>query len=88
MLNPNSPPPPFSPCLLLQPGPALPHDPLVEYTDEFGRARMIPRSEVPRGAPFRDPNAVEMQYQHAEAAIGGTEDVPSGAFKPGEGPDP
>ncbi|GAA5860860.1 hypothetical protein JCM3774_003167 [Rhodotorula dairenensis] len=69
-------------------GPALPHDPLVEYTDEFGRARMIPRSEVPRGAPFRDPNAVEMQYQQTEAGIGRGEDVPSGAFKPGEGPDP
>ncbi|GAA5868360.1 hypothetical protein JCM1840_005655 [Sporobolomyces johnsonii] len=38
-----------------EPGPPLPHDPLVEYTDEFGRTRMIPRSEVPRGAPFHDP---------------------------------
>jgi hypothetical protein len=24
-------------------------DPLVEYTDEFGRTRLVPRSEVPRG---------------------------------------
>ncbi|GAA5991027.1 hypothetical protein JCM10908_006508 [Rhodotorula pacifica] len=75
-----------------EPGPALPYDPLVEYTDEFGRARMIPRSEVPRGAPFRDPNAVEMQYQNADAAAAaggvGGEEVSSGAFKPGEGPDP
>ncbi|KWU44788.1 hypothetical protein RHOSPDRAFT_29044 [Rhodotorula sp. JG-1b] len=70
-----------------EPGPALPHDPLVEYTDEFGRARMIPRSEVPRGAPFRDPNAVEAPYQTADnSAL--VEEVTSGAFKPGEGPDP
>ncbi|GAA5945331.1 hypothetical protein JCM1841_000839 [Sporobolomyces salmonicolor] len=40
-----------------EPGPSLPHDPLVEYTDEFGRTRMVPRSEVPRGAPFHDPTA-------------------------------
>ncbi|GAA5875733.1 hypothetical protein JCM8547_007053 [Rhodosporidiobolus lusitaniae] len=55
------------------------HDPLVEYTDEFGRTRMIPRSEVPRGAPFQDSNALEGQVQTADEA-------PS-AFAPGEGPD-
>lgn len=68
-----------------QPDPALPHDPLVEYTDEFGRARMIPRSEVPRGAPFRDPSIPELQYQ-GDQPVAPAED--SGAFKPGEGPDP
>ncbi|BGP56523.1 hypothetical protein JCM8202_004581 [Rhodotorula sphaerocarpa] len=67
------------------PDPALPHDPLVEYTDEFGRARMIPRSEIPRGAPFRDPSIPELQYQ-GDQPVAPAED--SGAFKPGEGPDP
>ncbi|BGP01038.1 hypothetical protein RTG_02790 [Rhodotorula toruloides ATCC 204091] len=64
-----------------EPGPALPYDPLVEYTDEFGRERLVPRSEVPRGAPFRDPNGNgEWQYQNMVE-----EQTPS-AFKPGEGP--
>ncbi|BGP17597.1 hypothetical protein JCM10213_001247 [Rhodosporidiobolus nylandii] len=65
-----------------EPGPALPHDPLVEFTDEFGRTRMIPRSEVPRGAPFRDPSATNTELQYQTAA----ESAPS-AFKPGEGPE-
>lgn len=31
-------------------------DPMVEHTDEFGRTRMMRRSEIPRdpGAPFED----------------------------------
>ncbi|GAA5972038.1 hypothetical protein JCM11641_002466 [Rhodosporidiobolus odoratus] len=63
-----------------EPGARLPHDPLVEFTDEFGRTRLIPRSEVPRGAPFRDPAATEgPQYQEAG------DHAPS-AFQPGEGP--
>ena len=28
-----------------------PDEPKVEWTDEFGRTRLIPRSEIPRGAP-------------------------------------
>lgn len=75
-----SPPTPLT-RRLFQPGPALPYDPLVEYTDEFGRERLVPRSEVPRGAPFRDPNGNgEWQYQHSVQ-----EQAPT-AFKPGEGP--
>ncbi|GJN90053.1 hypothetical protein Rhopal_003051-T1 [Rhodotorula paludigena] len=78
-----------------EPGPALAHtsDPLVEYTDEFGRTRLVPRSEVPRGAPFRDPNGGEQQvyFQQGQDERFGDEgaraDAPS-AFKPGEGPDP
>ncbi|GAA5825159.1 hypothetical protein JCM11251_006124 [Rhodosporidiobolus azoricus] len=68
-----------------EPGPSLPYDPLVEYTDEFGRTRMIPRSEVPRGAPFRDPTATAegggVQYSTGEEAGS------SGALRPGEGPE-
>ncbi|GAA6011666.1 hypothetical protein JCM10207_004201 [Rhodosporidiobolus poonsookiae] len=64
-----------------EPGPSLPHDPLVEYTDDFGRTRMIPRSEVPRGAPFRDPAAPEGEVSYRTGVEGS-----SAAFQPGEGP--
>ncbi|GAA5908764.1 hypothetical protein JCM6882_008201 [Rhodosporidiobolus microsporus] len=64
-----------------EPGPSLPYDPLVEFTDEFGRTRMIPRSEVPRGAPFRDPTQGAGDAQYSTAV------EPPSAFKPGEGPD-
>ncbi|BGP41138.1 hypothetical protein JCM10450v2_005170 [Rhodotorula kratochvilovae] len=55
-------------------------DPLVEFTDEFGRARLIPRSEVPRGAPFRDP-AGDGREQFAPLREDRAEHT-------GEGPDP
>ncbi|GAA6055614.1 hypothetical protein JCM3770_006726 [Rhodotorula araucariae] len=55
-------------------------DPLVEFTDEFGRARLIPRSEVPRGAPFRDP-AGDGREQYAPLQD-------ERAVHSGEGPDP
>ncbi|GAA6028726.1 hypothetical protein JCM8097_007364 [Rhodosporidiobolus ruineniae] len=76
-----------------EPGPALPHDPLVEYTDEFGRTRMIPRSEVPRGAPFRDPNGgggggAEGGYQGGDEQYAPYYEERPSAFKPGEGPAP
>lgn len=34
-------------------------DPLVEWTDEFGRTRFIPRSEVPRGSAVDDAPAAD-----------------------------
>ncbi|GAA6060357.1 hypothetical protein JCM10212_004541 [Sporobolomyces blumeae] len=68
-----------------EPGPPLPSttDPLVEYTDEFGRTRMIPRSEVPRGAPFQvpgDPSGA------VDAGTGPEAGSSTGVFQPGEGP--
>ncbi|GAA6023181.1 hypothetical protein JCM11491_003291 [Sporobolomyces phaffii] len=72
-----------------EPGPPISStsDPLVEFTDEFGRTRMIPRSEVPRGAPFHLPGTSH------PAGRGGDDDVDksrtrdSGVFQPGEGPE-
>ncbi|GAA5922984.1 hypothetical protein JCM3775_006209 [Rhodotorula graminis] len=70
-------------------------DPLVEFTDEFGRTRLIPRSEVPRGAPFRDPNAPEgVSHDMAHAPVQYVARVDDRVPKmgkepaPGEGPDP
>ncbi|GAA5956937.1 hypothetical protein JCM3765_006646 [Sporobolomyces pararoseus] len=71
-----------------EPGPPLPSDPLVEYTDEFGRTRMIPRSEVPRGAPFNHASTSPTvdPSQPAQDPYFASDNNSSGAFKPGEGP--
>ncbi|GAA5895411.1 CCDC174 family protein [Sporobolomyces salmoneus] len=71
-----------------EPGPPLPStsDPLVEYTDEFGRTRMIPRSEVPRGAPFNQPASSTVASEGGEEGEQPYESNDTGVFQPGEGP--
>ncbi|GAA5927143.1 CCDC174 family protein [Sporobolomyces koalae] len=62
-------------------GPHSSSDPLVEFTDEFGRTRMIPRSEVPRGAPFNSLDSNTYVPVEEESTQQRT-----GVFQPGEGP--
>ncbi|ORY41182.1 hypothetical protein BCR35DRAFT_311362 [Leucosporidium creatinivorum] len=43
---------------------AGPSDPLVEWTDEFGRTRLIPRSEIPRGTAVATEEEPELSNVH------------------------